>query len=299
MELTEKLVGGTGAVCAVARTSFCRSVRNVGLWVRNQPRFPPLGAASSSAVRVHFYGIACVGQERRLPGREDSEGARGQSVPATLDLFGQFSAVGAGNSVSAKCLGRRNSVLKQFVLKHAFPARARFKFGAGLLADMRFAADIPAGIAGGRGEIAAFSSGEDIPAVLREGSLGALGGQLDLARSVLKMNGMGVAVPLKVNGAGRYVLSAGPCGKEFKKSRRGPSHSVSFFERGAPMKRPDLRNGGSHFPFSEDGLYQFFTSRNSFGIGGCAIGGSAFLRPRENYHAAACESGTCLGPTVH
>ena len=95
---------------------------------------------------------------------------------------------------------------------------------------------------------------------------------MDLARSVLTMNGMRVDCPLKVKGAGRYVLSEGSCGKEREKSRKGPTHSGSFCEGGATMKRPHLRNGGSRSPFLEDGLYQFFSSRNLFGMGGGGIG---------------------------
>ena len=83
---------------------------------------------------------------------------------------------------------------------------------------------------------------------------------------------MGVDVPPKVKGAPRYVLSAGFFGKEREKSRKGPTHSGSFCEGGATMKRPDLRNGGSRSPFSEDGLYQFFSSRNLSGMGGGGIG---------------------------
>ena len=54
---------------------------------------------------------------------------------------------------------------------HPHPARARIKFGGGSLGDVRDAAEILAGVAGGRGEFAAFSLGAESPAVLRKGAL--------------------------------------------------------------------------------------------------------------------------------
>ena len=125
---------------------------------------------SSSYVRVHFYGIVSGGQERGAPWKEDSEDARGQPFSATWDLFGQFSAADAesvvvrdsgptANSGSVQCLGRRKSLLKQWGIppSQTLPARARFKFGVGLLGGKRFAAEMPAGMAGVREKFAAFS----------------------------------------------------------------------------------------------------------------------------------------------
>ena len=73
---------------------------------------------------------------------------------------------------------------------------------------MPFAADFPVGIAGGREKSAAFWPEAEIPALLRKGSLGASGGQSDFARNFLALDEMGVDVPLKINGLGRYVLRA-------------------------------------------------------------------------------------------
>ena len=69
-------------------------------------------------------------------------------------------------------LGHRNSVMEKFGAPPAdpHPARAGFKFG-----EVRHAADIPVGIAGGRGIFTAFPTDTDIPALLHIGALGALG----------------------------------------------------------------------------------------------------------------------------
>ena len=56
---------------------------------------------------------------------------------------------------------------------------ARFKFGGGRVREVSHAADCRVGFAGRRGTFAAFVSGADIPALLRKGALGALGGQSD------------------------------------------------------------------------------------------------------------------------
>ena len=77
---------------------------------------------------------------------------------------------------------------------------------------MRFAADTPVGFVGGRGACAATLPDTDIPALLHEGALGALGGQLDFFRNVLTLGRLGVGVPLKANGMGHYVLSVASLG---------------------------------------------------------------------------------------
>ena len=125
-------------------------------------------------------------------------------------------------------------------LAQSYPARARFKFGEGRFGEARNAADSPAGIVGGRGKFAAFFLGADIPALLRTGALEALGGQLGCARNVLTLGEMGVDVPLKVNGMGRFVLSPGLFGMGRKKSARGPTHWASYFFLAFPKKRPNF-----------------------------------------------------------
>ena len=58
-----------------------------------------------------------------------------------------------------------------------YPARAIFDFGLGWLGEVLYAADIPAGIFGGRGKLAAFPIDADAPALLRKGALEDIGGQ--------------------------------------------------------------------------------------------------------------------------
>ena len=72
---------------------------------------------------------------------------------------------------------------------------------------VRFAADIPVGIAGRKGVFRAFALEAASPAFLREGALEALGGQLDISCDVLFLRKRGVGIPLKVNQVGDYVLS--------------------------------------------------------------------------------------------
>ena len=79
---------------------------------------------------------------------------------------------------------------------------------------MRNDADIPVGVAGGRGEVTAFLIYADNPAFLRKGALEALRGQLDFPQNVATSGRLGIDVPLKVNGMGRHVLSVVSSGKE-------------------------------------------------------------------------------------
>ena len=63
-------------------------------------------------------------------------------------------------------------------------ASARFRSGDGGLGEGRRAADTPVGIAGNKGEFAAFALEADIPALLRKGALEARGGRLDFSRDI-------------------------------------------------------------------------------------------------------------------
>ena len=72
---------------------------------------------------------------------------------------------------------------------------------------VRLAADITVGITGRRATLAAFVLGADVPALVREGTLEALGGQLDVACVVWALRNRGVGTPLGVNPMGHFVLS--------------------------------------------------------------------------------------------
>ena len=101
----------------------------------------------------------------------------GQPISSTLDLGGQYLCMGedgafvpeTGAALNLACfrlLGNRNLFLEE----HGFPrvstclAYARFQFGGGHLGKVRFATDIPVGIAGWQGTFTAFVLGADVPA---------------------------------------------------------------------------------------------------------------------------------------
>ena len=83
----------------------------------------------------------------------------------------------------------------------------RFKFSNGPLGEVRFAAGIPVGTASCGGKSTAFAPEADIPALLREGALEALGAQVNFSCDVLSPRGQGVDIPLEVTRMGRCVSS--------------------------------------------------------------------------------------------
>ena len=82
-------------------------------------------------------------------------------------------------------LERQNRILERRGIPRVatYPSKARFRFGDGRLGEVRYAADIPAGIAGNRGVSTAFVLDADIPALSCRGSMEALGGQLGFFRA--------------------------------------------------------------------------------------------------------------------
>ena len=116
-----------------------------------------------------------------------------QSFSATRDVVGRCPDVDAGSVVVLdpgaaanlgcfKWLGRHNSFSERWGVPRAeaSPACATFEFGDGPLEGVRCAADIPVGVAGGRGGFAAFALEAVIPACLCEGSSEAAGGAVRL-----------------------------------------------------------------------------------------------------------------------
>ena len=116
-----------------------------------------------SASLAPFYGIAggCAGGG--LPSQEGVEETFEQSLATTSDIFSQFTlidadsvvvldTVAAAKVVCFRALGRRESVSGKWGIQPAqpLPAQVRLKFGDGRLAEVRRAADIPAGLSGGR-----------------------------------------------------------------------------------------------------------------------------------------------------
>ena len=75
-----------------------------------------------------------------------------------------------------------------------YPVRVRLKFGNGRVNQARFAAGIPAGIGGGRGEFSAFPMDADVPVSLRKGSLESSYGQLGFRRISSTSERLGIEV---------------------------------------------------------------------------------------------------------
>ena len=76
----------------------------------------------------------------------------------------------------------------------------RFEFDGGRQGEVRCAADIPVGIAGGRGKLAAVVLEADTPALLCEGALKALGGHSDFRRNISTLRKQEVDIPLELSG---------------------------------------------------------------------------------------------------
>ena len=152
--------------------------------------------------------------------------------------------------------GRRNRILEQ----HGIPkvAKARFSFGDGRLREVRHAADVPVGIAGNRGMFTAFALEAEIPALLREGVMEALGGKSNFLRGSLNLPRQGAQKRLGVNRVGRYILSVVDFRKDPSRSAsRCPEASASLFH--LVQKCPDLSDRDLHLPYTPDGLYRFET----------------------------------------
>ena len=134
----------------------------------------------------------------------------------------------------------------------AYPSKARCRFRDGRAGGVRYAADIPAGIAGNQGKFSAFALGADIPGLLLRGAVEAVGGQLDSPRDSSGFLEQRAAIPLRMNRMGHYILSVADFGEDASRRVRGTAASVSFFV--IIKKAPDLSNGGLHLPYTEYGL---------------------------------------------
>ena len=77
----------------------------------------------------------------------------------------------AADLVRFRLLGRRNKFPERNRISRVtiYPACARFKFGLGRLGEVRYVADIPAGMACCRDKFGAFVLEADISASLRQG----------------------------------------------------------------------------------------------------------------------------------
>ena len=129
-------------------------------------------------------------------GGGETEGKCEQSFATSMDA-GDLFLVSQDDSVVASALGATADIVCfSWLARHnrnlgrrgiprvaTYPSRERFRFGDGRLGEVRYAADIPAGIAGNRGVSTAFVLDADIPALSRRGSMEALGGQLGFFRA--------------------------------------------------------------------------------------------------------------------
>ena len=134
-----------------------------------------------------------------------------------------------------------------------YPACARFKSGGGRHWEVRLAADIPVGIAGSIGKLAAILLEADIPSFLSNGTLMALGGQPDISSDMLSLRKRGADIPLKIDQMRHYVLSVVAFGDGCSKFGRGPMFGAPYFEWAFVNKGPNLSYGGSHLPFTAEG----------------------------------------------
>ena len=123
--------------------------------------------------------------------------------------------------------------------------------------EVKHAADIKVGVAGRRGAFTAFVLDADIPAVLREGALEALGGQLDFERDALSFRTHGMNDPLNANEMGHYVLRVVEFDKGPPRWGRGPCLAASYFEWSFSGKRPRVSEGGLHLPLKESGRLRY------------------------------------------
>ena len=118
----------------------------------------------------------------------------------------------------------------------------------GRLGEVRRPADIPVGIAVGRGKFASSALESDIPAPCRAGASEAPGGRSDLPCDVLTSRRRGVGLSLKLNCLGHYVLSVVSSGQGRSQRVDGPPASVPRTVQIWPMAARAYLAGGRSLP---------------------------------------------------
>ena len=140
------------------------------------------------------------------------------------------------------------------------------------------------GIAGIRGIFTAFALEAEIPALLREGAMEALGGQLDFLRGSFNLPRQGVQKRLGVDRVGHYILSVVDFRKDPpRRASRCPEASASLFH--LAQKFPDLPERDLHLPHPPDGLYRFETPPTFAACKAITLGDAEACRltgPRKN-----------------
>ena len=228
--------------------------------------FRPACEKSSSTSLLHYIdGTAGLCAGRWVP-REDG---RQKQLRASLlnhigfggqlPRMGEGGAVALGTGATANLVRFRRSVNRNLLLEmHGLPrvstcpACTRFKFGGDRLREGRFAADISLEFAVCKGTFAASVLDADIPALLRKGAFGSLGGQLESPSDASSLRTQGVDIPLKVNQTGQCILSLVTFGGGRSGSWRGSKFPASY-----DTESPDISDGGLHVPFTADGTRRF------------------------------------------
>ena len=106
------------------------------------------------------------------------------------------------------------------------------------MGDARFAADITAGVGENKGNAKAFGLDADIPALLRQGASGGLGGLLDFPRDTLMLGSRWAEIPLEVHDMGHYILSVADFDGRRGGRGRGPTCPAPMVVWACTRRRP-------------------------------------------------------------
>ena len=142
----------------------------------------------------------------------------------------------------------------------------------------------------------AFALDGDIPALLRKGAVEVLGGLSDLFRGSLLFRRQGAQIPLRVNTAGRCILSV----VDFRKGLSGSASKrpeASASPAYLVHKRPNLPNGGLHVPYTPEDIYRFETPR-TFAACKAVIPRNVRGGSLTDCDGILCELGPCVSATV-
>ena len=199
--------------------------------------------------------LSARAQVRRSRQREDMGGSREQSFPPLWIWVGSLVVLGTGAAAKLAC---ENIPERQGVPRAAtHPACTRFTFREGRLGGARCASRIPAGIAGGRGELTASELGADIPVLLCREASDALGGHSGVPRDTWTSRKLRFDMPLKLKCTGYDVLSIISFGRERSRTGQGPILPAAYFEWAFSKTRSNWASGVRRPPYEEDGVYQF------------------------------------------
>ena len=201
--------------------------------------------SSFSSISMGNPASACMEGYRNPKG---SSGNCEQSISTTSEAGSQLLRMREGRVVISDTGATADLVCLRWLIHHnsrpekmgrppgaTYPAKARFKFGGGRMGDVRHDADISAAIAGAKGNFTASVFDADIPLLLRQGALGALGEQLVFSRDTHTLGFRGLRIPPKANNMRRYILSVADFDGRRGSRDRVPSFSAPAFRRSGPV----------------------------------------------------------------